>query len=529
VINKNPSLGRFFFNFFSISLSSLLMALSFPGVFSGNGIFLLAFISLFPVFYTLPNIKLWQSPLYGIWHAFLFYILFNYWLTAFHPLAIFIVPVIFVTYAFILFPLLKLAQSGRVLTWLLQSLLWVSYEYLRTKGFLGYSYGILGYSQAPFTGFIQSADLWGVWGVTLLVVIPSAFLGNCLKDGQKGFFLKKNKISFILIVVLFVSNGVYGILGKVDYSESNIWKTALIQQNVDPWHGGYDAYRKGLDILKKESISALDHNLDILIWSETAFVPAIRLHSQNRDNPQIYGLVKELKDFSESLSVPIMTGNDDGIYYEDANGKRIRKDYNAAVLLKNGIVDDLYHKIHLVPFTENFPYENQLPWIYRKLKEADTHFWEKGDELTVFESNGVYFSTPICFEDTFGCLVSRFVASGAQVIVNLTNDAWSGSVASEKQHMAMGLFRSVENRRSTIRSTNGGITCLIDPNGIVLNEIPPFEESYMIAEVPVYDGKLTVYTKYGDWFAILIIVLTAGIGLFSFIHFLRRVDNQKEV
>ena len=61
----------------------------------------------------------------------------------------------------------------------------------------------------------------------------------------------------------------------------------------------------------------------------------------------------------------------------------------------------------------------------------------------MFEVGGVKFSTPICFEDVFGYISRRFVREGAEVIVNMTNDSWSGSVAAQMQHLGMAVFRAV--------------------------------------------------------------------------------------
>jgi apolipoprotein N-acyltransferase len=148
-----------------------------------------------------------------------------------------------------------------------------------------------------------------------------------------------------------------------------------------------------------------------------------------------------------------------------------------------------------------------LPGVYEWLRDADTHFWEKGKDYTVFAAGGVKFSTPICFEDTFGYLVRRFVREGAEVLVNMTNDSWSKSVAAEMQHMSIALFRSVENKRSLVRATNGGITSVIDPNGKIIALLEPFTEDFLIAEVPVYTAETTLYSRWGDWFAIMDLVL----------------------
>jgi apolipoprotein N-acyltransferase len=129
----------------------------------------------------------------------------------------------------------------------------------------------------------------------------------------------------------------------------------------------------------------------------------------------------------------------------------------------------------------------------------------------VFEAGGVRFSTPICFEDTFPGLCREFVRRGAQVLVNMTNDSWSESVACEMQHMSIALFRAVENRRTLVRATNGGITCVIDPNGRITAMLPPFREAFLVAEAPVYDARSTVYNRLGDWFPFAALAL--GLGL----------------
>jgi apolipoprotein N-acyltransferase len=151
-----------------------------------------------------------------------------------------------------------------------------------------------------------------------------------------------------------------------------------------------------------------------------------------------------------------------------------------------------------VPFTEHFPYQRQLPLVYTALIIADTHFWETGNEVTVFESNGIKFSTPICFEDTFGYLSRDFVRNGAELIVNLSNDAWSHSLPAQNQHLSMAVFRAVENHRAMARSTASGQTCAIDPNGKVLAMAEPFTESWLLAELPLLKDT-SLYTRFGDW------------------------------
>jgi len=498
---------------------AVLFALSFPSFLSENGYSALAFISLVPVF-ALVHRSSWAviGP-YGFLYGFVTYALFNFWLSTFHPLAIFIVPTIYAVYFLVVFPLLKLADSLYPrYGYLLQILVWLGYEFLRTKGFLGYPYGNIGYSQYLFVPFIQISAITGFWGVSALVVFPSAYIGNAVRDkiGNLKDFAKHHRIEALVYAGAVVLVLGFGFAVQKDYEGYRQWKVALVQHNASNWEGGVRTFRRNLQTLKTLSEEALTHNPEIVIWSETAFVPGVDWHTKYRTDPERYALVKEFREFMASQSVPFLTGNDDG-QLKNMNlppvlkdGSYNRVDYNAVLLYHENELKQTYRKTHLVPFTENFPYERLFPRFYRLLVEHDYHFWEKGTEYTVFDAAGVKFSTPICFEDVFGYISRLFVREGAEVIVNMTNDSWSGSVAAQMQHMGMAVFRAIENRRSVIRGTNSGMTCTIDPDGRITGMLKPFTKDFLISTVPVYTERTTLYTRWGDWFAIGSLVLAAA-------------------
>jgi len=464
---------------------------------------------------------------FGFLYGFVTYALFNYWLSTFHPLAILIVPTIYAVYFLMVFPLLKLADSFYPrYGYLVQLLIWLAYEYLRTKGYLGYPYGNIGYSQYQFIPFIQISAITGFWGVSALVVFPSVFIGNALRDKISEFvgFFRKHRVEAIAYAAIVAVVLVFGWMVQQDYSEYRQWKVALVQHNADSWEGGVRTFDRNLQTLKRLSRQALEEDPEIVIWSETAFVPGVDWHSRYRTDPDRYALVKDFRDFMANQKVPFVTGNDDGQIANPNlppvldNGTYNRVDYNVVLLYHESELKQTYRKTHLVPFTEHFPYQKQLPRFYQLLVDHDYHFWEKGNEYTVFDAAGVKFSTPICFEDVFGYISRRFVREGAEVIVNMTNDSWSGSVAAQMQHMGMAVFRAIENRRSVIRGTNSGMTCTIDPNGRVIDMLEPFREDFLISTVPVYTERTTLYTRWGNWFALLALgaaagLLVAGVGV----------------
>jgi apolipoprotein N-acyltransferase len=530
-----------------LGLSAVLFALSFPSALNRWGLFPLGFIALGPAFGVIRQSGWVKVCLYGFLFGWCSYGLFNYWLSTFHPLALVIAPAIYALYFLILFPALKAAsvffpRRG----YLVQLLVWMAYEYLRTLGFLGYPYGILGYTQYLFLPFIQLAEITGIWGVTALTVFPSIYLGWLLgprllplqtpppgpapnappQAGPKPpsrsaqnpaqsrppgrSKLPPPWIPALIYLGLFAANLVLGAgLLSRDYGGPQ-WKVALIQHNADTWEGGDRAYRRNIETLIRLSDQALAQAPDTqgVIWSETAVVPSIDWHTRYRLDNARYAMIRFLEDYLSGRDVPFLFGNNDGQAVRDENGQPvpdragnlIRKDYNGVVFFDRGRIQGIYRKLHLVPFTEFFPYGDLFPRFYAFLQSHDFHFWEKGEEAVIFDVRGVKVCTPICFEDVFGYLSRDFVRRGAEVIVNLTNDSWSGSVAAEMQHGAMAVFRAVENRRSLVRSTNSGFTCTVLPTGKISAWVEPFTETFLTGAVPVYTGTRTLYTLWGDLF-----------------------------
>jgi apolipoprotein N-acyltransferase len=407
---------------------------------------------------------------------------------------------------------------------------------------LGYPYGISGYSQWNLLPVVQIASVTGVWGVSALVLFPSSYVAAAAAlsspKTEAGFrrttetfraFLRREALPGVLWIAALLGTLVFGFVSPVDYSAAPAARIALIQHNSDPWLGGIPEFRNNLEVLKRLSEEALaaEPKPDLVVWSETAFVPRIYWHTTYRTDQASYVLVKELMDFLGAQDVPFIIGNDDARNEINEQGLWEQVDYNAVMLYDRGELKGLYRKMHLVPFTESFPYKKQFPKIYEALENADTHFWKKGLEAVVFDSGGLKFSTPICFEDTFGYLSRNFVRRGAEIIVNLSNDAWSKSVPAQMQHFSMAVFRAVENRRSMVRSTASGQTCAIDPNGRVLAMAEPFTESWITVEVPIVDTE-TLYTFYGDlWAWIFTILAFTALLLGSVRYTINRIKIKK--
>jgi apolipoprotein N-acyltransferase len=181
--------------------------------------------------------------------------------------------------------------------------------------------------------------------------------------------------------------------------------------------------------------------------------------------------------------------------------------YNSAVLLDPlGRRIYTYDKIHLVPFGEYVPLRQWLTFAGRLT--ADISDFTPGTVYRVGEIPGGKFGTFICYEAIFPGEIRRFAASGAQLLINISNDGWFGRSAAPVQHLMMSRVRAVESRRWLLRDTNNGFTAAVDPYGRIVAELPTDIRGELDAP---YDFKsnLTLYVRFGDWFAWLCVVATA--------------------
>ena len=532
--NKDFSLKDFILCFFNVIISSVFFWLSHPNLIFENGLGFLAFIHYLPVLFLIKKSPLHYAWIFGALYGIFSYALYGYWLQSFHPLGLFIVLISYAVICAFLFVILKWTslvckKNG----WLLQLFCLASYEYVKTLGFFGMSYGVTAYTQWKNIYLIQICNLAGVFALNLLVLFPSAFffsiitkkkeqhrLFNNVEQNQKSHisaYVKKEEALYnastkltnalgILWLLLIAASYIYGFfnVGKTDkkLADCNYVTVAAIQNNENPWKNGVEEYSKNIKTLIQltEEAQLLSPEVDFIVWPETSVAPSIIYNYDYGTDLSRYMLISQLLNFIDENDAVFVIGNSHEV---DVNkGDRAR--YNSALVFESGKnvhppEPDIYSKIHLVPFTESFPMKYQFPSLYIKLLNGDTHMWEKGDEYSVFDYRGLKFSTPICFEDTFSSVCRHMVLNGSKCFINLSNDSWSKSIPCQKQHLAMAVFRSVENGLPTVRSTASGVSCIINPNGKIEKEAPQFRPSYIIGKVPILNSTgTTLFTRIGD-------------------------------
>ena len=529
-------------------LAALLQAIAFPSFAVLEGIGLLGWVALVPLFLLFRICDYRRGVFYGAFFGTTLTMASNYWLATFNLVSLQFAVVLFfgffLVFMLVVLPVYKRAGWLRILV---LPFAWIFFELARSSGFLGYPWTLIGHSQYANLPLIQISSITGVWGVSFLVLLVNSGLAETI---YRRFFARSveptpvfqamsrihtmrlagllravKRIPAVwrpavttVAVPLFIwaSGGLVLLMDSAGEQPERSARVSLIQQNTDPRQA---QYTRTLSILQDLTDDALEDDPDLVAWSETAFVPNIRRWAAEDPPGSLTGVVNRFLDYQEGIGTWLLTGNDDYELIRTIDGQEVtRNSYNASVLFDDeGRRRETYRKIRLVPFTEYFPYKDTLPWVYEMLQEFDVHLWEPGRERTVFEHPKFTFSTPICFEDVFPNEVRQFVNAGAEVILNQTNDYWSLTEVQAKQHYAGAMFRAVENRRPMLRSTASGLTSHIDTHGRLLGSLPYYEEAWMSADVALPDDPArTIYTRFGDWFPVASLagfLLIAGKGI----------------
>jgi len=376
---------------------------------------------------------------------------------------------------------------------------WVALEYARSLTQFAFPWELMGYSQYLKLPLIQVADITGVYGISWLILLFNVaivcFLLHTTRQTWQTHPVSIKMIyvflgGVILFFVLFMSYGLYRIATINNHIEKsdNKLKVATVQGNIDQavkWDETFrtESTQKYLHLSMSENIQ----DADLIVWPETAIPFYIQQDTK---------LSQLLRSFINDHQPAFLIG---GLRYEHTSSSSWNF-YNSAFLLFPGATNNqAYDKSHLVPYGEYIPFQTVFPFL-KKMVEAVGDFSE-GTTFTPLKWDKYSVGPQICYEILFPNLSRNLVQNGADILVNITNDAWYGRSSAPYQHFSMAVFRAVENKRSLARAANTGISGCINPFGKILTQSQIFVDDARACQMPVLN-ETTFYARYGDVFAI---------------------------
>jgi apolipoprotein N-acyltransferase len=292
-------------------------------------------------------------------------------------------------------------------------------------------------------------------------------------------------------VVLAVIYG-YGHFRTANIRESlkkaSPMEVTLVQGNIDQnikWDARYQS--ETLNIYRSLSLSAIPAPDGLIVWPETAAPFYFE-----RPDP----LREAVIHLARISGRPLLFGSPS---YEDENG-RVSFMNSAYLLRPDGVVAGRYDKVHLVPYGEYVPLRQFFPFIGKLV--AGIGDFRPGKGFDPLVSDGRRLGVLICYEGIFPEAARDYKRNRADLLVNITNDAWFGRTSAPYQHLSMTVFRAVENRLYLVRAANTGVSAVIDPTGVILSRTGVFERTVLKGEVKFIDEK-SFYASYGDLFVYL--------------------------
>jgi apolipoprotein N-acyltransferase len=199
-----------------------------------------------------------------------------------------------------------------------------------------------------------------------------------------------------------------------------------------------------------------------------------------------------------------------GVVTHDGRGGRWNSAY---VATPDGRLAGPSDKRSLVLGSERIPLKGAIPDAVKRKFPALGGGFEPGERPGVLEWGPARAGVLNCFEDTIPVRSREAVVAGANILVNVTNDAWFGDTSEPREHLALAVLRSVENRRDLVRSVNTGVSALVEATGRVRVETETFTRAGIVADARLLEGR-TFYSAAGDWIGwAAIAALAAMLGM----------------
>jgi len=380
------------------------------------------------------------------------------------------------------------ANKGILVFVIVMPTLWVLSEWFRSSIFTGFPWLNIGYSQID-TPVSSVAPVLGQYGVSWFTALISALL--------VALYLTSRMVKITLVCVLFGTwLGLYALSGIQWTTDKNRDISVALVQGAIPQEMKWEPEQKQKTLDLYLSLSEEYQDSQLIIWPETAI-------------PVLY---HQAEKFINAMASIAKSQNHDyvvGIPFHDPDSNKF---YNGITVI--GSSNDTYYKQHLVPFGEYLPFDKWLRPVLELMKIPMSDFSPGTYKKPVIHAAGETIGVSICYEDVFGEEVISALPE-ATILINISNDAWFGDSIAPHQHLQMARMRALETGRYMLRSTNTGVSAIINEKGVVTASSPQFIPHVTSDKVKTFEG-LTPYARFGNWPVIIAAFLVLLISFFRF-------------
>ncbi|MFW6078741.1 MAG: apolipoprotein N-acyltransferase [Gemmatimonadota bacterium] len=417
--------------------------------------------------------------------------------------------------------------------------LWTALEWVQGNlGDLSFPWLGLGSSLAAYPGLAGAAELVGARGLTFWLALVNGLVATAVLAARRGGRWVRPGGYAALAALL---PALWGVVRTSGLEVRPAARVAVVQPNIpeDLKMDASQALDSSMTALENLTRRIPSGSVDLVVWPEVAVPAPIQAAYDGRRRP-MRPVRERIRALSDAVSAPIVVG----AYGLEADPESGDVDlFNSALLTTaEGFVGEPYHKQRLVPFVERIPFVDpaRLEWLIGGLR----YFGGLGEGAATdpmriaagadggVEGDEAGFGVLICYESIFADVSRHARRSGADFLVNVTNDAWYGRepwyarTTALWQHPAHLTLRSIEQRVGIARAANTGISMFVEPTGHTYGRTELFEADVRVATVYTTD-VVTLYARWGDWLATGATILAALLALGAWWTGRRRADAER--
>ncbi|WGK69835.1 apolipoprotein N-acyltransferase [Candidatus Haliotispira prima] len=566
----------------------------------------LVFLFALPLLQVLRQLRsLREALFYGAFYGFSSYLMLSLWLLDYDWIAFILIPGIYLYYFSIFFAayylLVKVLRKYGLppfLCYIVFVLFWMVLEYTKSTGWVAYTYGSLLYSHYLFPAVMHFSRNFLLQNLSyVLILAPAICLHILLCPAPVAWRravtrLETKRLSVGLRQICRDNNGwlwlviagtAVGVLHlsfalghsaetgarpeiradvlsdvESELSANNRSETltalaalpvspdklnvALLQHDINSWQTEENTNRQALERLLYLSRRAEERNAELIVWSETAFVPNYRLNRDSDTGPALENIreleaeltevesqeersvvadnlryfrnvyeeilqAKELQQYLLQAKATYLIGTNDYGRPQEFPGEKRWGLYNSLLLIRNGVILGTYHKQRLVPFTEEGKWEDILPRLNVLLRKNGFAQYSAGTGSPILRlplqgkiRPTLKIYAMICYEDSVPLYrPHRLPASGEphptlaerdfDVLLSVSNDSWSPSPIGGLQHLSSAVSRAWEVNRYFLRGSTSGQTAVIGPKEGLLGRLPPNIPGILYFRLPLAEAR----------------------------------------
>ena len=374
--------------------------------------------------------------------------------------------------------------------------LWLASEHARANVYGGFPWNLTAESLYRHPIWIQSAALWGAYGVGFVVVLVSTLLAGAIVYRRLRLIVDAG----VLVLAVGIAGAIR--LASPPTRAGKLASVALLQPNITQESRLLEERdAENYAAVINQARDAARARPDLIVIPESAF--PVYWETSRAFRSDLTDLVGKCRC---------------ALLFNDVDIETDEHYYNAARLLTTAGIGTPYRKVHLVPFGEYVPLSRFFFWV----RQVSTEIGEftAAREPAVLKGDVFAVGTGVCYEILYPLLSWKQVRGGANLLVTISNDSWYGAGGAQAQHFAGAVLRAVENERYLLRAAITGISGMVDEKGRILREIGPDEKGTIRGEAQLLTTR-TPWTRYGFAFSGLGDAAAIGVLLFGLVRWRR--------